>query len=254
MTTARLVLRQISYENRSFWRNPAAAFFTFIFPLFFLVIFTTTFGNDSIEQFGRRVTGATFYVPAIAAFAIISACYTNLAMTMSLARDRGSLKRIRGTPLPAVAYMSARVGHAALIAALLTVIVVIFGAIFYDVTVPSNTLPAFVLTFLLGAAAFSALALAVTTVVPNADAAPGIINFTVLPLLFVSGYFFPVPAVLETISAFFPAQPFLEAMSASFNPFEDGSGFRGTKLLVLGLWGALGLLIAVKRFSWEPRR
>jgi ABC-2 type transport system permease protein len=254
MSTARLVLRQVSYDNRSFWRNPPAAFFTFVFPLFFLVIFTTTFGNDPIEVSGRRVTGATFYVPAIAAFAIISACYTNLAMTMSLARERGSLKRIRGTPLPARAYMTARVLHSALIAALLTVIVVVFGAVFYDVTVPTNTLGAFVVTFLLGAATFSALGLAVTTLIPNADSAPGIVNFTILPLLFVSGYFFQVPPVLESISSFFPAKPFLDAMSASFDPFEQGSGLLANELAVLGIWGAIGLLVAIKRFSWEPRR
>ena len=39
MSTAGLALRQVRYENKSFWRNPAAAYFTFAFPIVFLVIF-----------------------------------------------------------------------------------------------------------------------------------------------------------------------------------------------------------------------
>lgn len=254
MSTVSALLRQISYENRTFWRNPPAAVFTFVFPLFFLVIFTTTFGNKTVEQSGRTVAGATFYVPAIAAFSIISACYTNLAMTVTLSRERGTLKRIRGTPLPAGTYLGAKLGHAALIAALLVMIVVIFGAVFYDIAIPSRTLGAFTITFLLGAAAFSALALAITTLISNADAAPGIVNFSILPLLFISGYFFSVPAIFETISSFFPAKPFLDAMSASFDPFEEGSGFLWKELALVSMWGIAGLLLAVRYFSWEPRR
>ena len=248
------VLRQIRYENRTFWRNPPAAFFTFVFPLFFLVIFTTTFGNQTIEGDGRSVSGATFYVPAIAAFSIISACYTNLAMTVSLARERGSLKRIKGTPLPGPAYLAARIAHSTLIAALLVAIVAVFGAVFYDVALPTETLLAFVTTFLIGAAAFSALALAMTSLIPTADAAPGIVNFSILPLLFVSGYFFQVPQVLESISSFFPAKPFLDAMSASFDPFQEGAGFLWRDLAVLAAWGIAASLAAFRSFSWEPRR
>ncbi|HEV3472878.1 MAG TPA: ABC transporter permease, partial [Actinomycetota bacterium] len=76
MSTAAMTLRQLRYENKSFWRNPAAAFFTFAFPLMFLVIFNLIFGNDEIgEVDGEPVTGSTFYVPAIAAFSVITACF-----------------------------------------------------------------------------------------------------------------------------------------------------------------------------------
>ena len=46
-----LVLRQVRYTNKAFWRNPASAFFTFAFPLMFLVIFTSLLGNG---RCGRR--------------------------------------------------------------------------------------------------------------------------------------------------------------------------------------------------------
>ena len=46
--TAALVLRQVRYTNKAFWRNPASAFFTFAFPLMFLVIFTSLLGDGEI--------------------------------------------------------------------------------------------------------------------------------------------------------------------------------------------------------------
>ena len=66
MSAVALTFRQFEFENKAFWRNPAAAFFTFVFPLMFLFIFNSVFGNDDLGRAGgRRVE---FYVPAIATF------------------------------------------------------------------------------------------------------------------------------------------------------------------------------------------
>src|SRR4029077_14799613 len=71
----RLAMRQVWYINKAFVRNPAALFFTMIFPLMFLVIFTVIFGNGHILVGPNRlVRVATFYVPAIATFSVINAC------------------------------------------------------------------------------------------------------------------------------------------------------------------------------------
>ena len=249
-------LRLVRYTNKAFWRNPANAFFTFAFPLMFLVIFTGLFGNDTITVAGREISVSTFYVSAIAAFSIITATYTNLAINVSFTRDAGVLKRIRGSPLPAWTFMAGRIGHAILVTILLVAIVVTFGALFYDAEVPSRTLPAFLTTVAIGAATFSALGLALTSVIPNADASPAIVNASILPLLFLSGIFIPIQdpnAWYVTVAKVFPVYHFAEAMnSAYFSPV--GSGFEGWHLLVMGLWGITGVILAVLFFSWEPRR
>src|SRR5688572_4714966 len=100
MTSVSLALRQLKYENKAFWRNPAAAFFTVVLPLVFLGIFNTIFGNEEIDIPGGTASTSTFYVPAIVALSVISACYTNIAISLTFSRDQGTLKRIRGTPLP----------------------------------------------------------------------------------------------------------------------------------------------------------
>jgi len=253
----RLALRQVVYENRSFWRNPAAAFFTIAFPLMFLVIFNLLFGDDEIDRFGQTVSGSTFYVPGIAALGVISAAYTNIAMMVAISRDRGLLKRMRGTPLPPWAFLFGKIVHATLLGVLLVVIVTAFGAVFYDVDVPTETMPAFIVTLMVGAATFCALGLAMTGLIGNADAAPAVVNGSILPLLFISDIFIPLadaPGWLKTLGAVFPVKHFSEALGTAFNPFETGAGFQWDSLAIMAAWGVAGVIVAVRYFSWEPRR
>jgi len=256
MSDLKLALRQVWYINKAFVRNPASMFFTLIFPLMFLVIFTVIFGNGHVRVGPTQtVRVATFYVPAIAAFSVINACYTNIAMSLSFSRDSGALKRIHGSPLPVWAYMAARITHAVIMAIVLVVICAAFGALLYGATLPTDTLPAFVLTLLVGAAAFSALGVAVTSVIPNADAAPAIVNGTILPLLFISDIFIPLqnPAPwLDLLGEIFPVRHFADALIGSF--FQvNGSGFHTNDLLVIGVWGVAGVVLGIRFFQWEPR-
>jgi ABC-2 type transport system permease protein len=257
MKTIALLLRQVKYENRAFWRNPAAAFFTFAFPLMFLVIFNLIFGNETITVAGGETRASTFFIPAIAAFSVITACYTNIAMNVSFARDRGLLKRIRGTPLPAWAFLGGRVIHATLIAVLLVAIVTATGYLFYGVDPPTNTAPAFILTLVVGAAAFTALGLALTGFIPNADASPAVVNGSILPLLFISDIFIRsenAPSWLNTFANLFPVKHFSIALQTSFNPFEEGVGLEIGHLAVILAWGLAGSVVALRFFTWEPRR
>ena len=255
MSDAVLTTRQLRYTNRAFWRNPASAFFTFAFPLMFLVIFTALFGGTVNTPFGT-INGATYYIPAIGAFAIITATYTNLAISVTFTRDAGTLKRIRGTPMPAASYLGARIMHAVLMAIVLIVIVTVFGVVFYHADVTVRTLPAFIVTVVVGAATFSALGLALTAVIPNADASPAIVNATILPLLFLSGIFIPLPphgAWWITLAKVFPVYHFADAMfSAFFLPV--GNGFKAGDLAIMAAWGLAGVVLAARFFSWEPRR
>ncbi|MFY9588396.1 MAG: ABC transporter permease [Actinomycetota bacterium] len=249
--------RQLRYENKMFWRNPAAAFFTFVFPLMFLVIFNLVFGGDTTDRYGldREVSVSNFYVPAIAAFAVITACYTNIAIGLAFSRDEGQLKRLRGTPLPAWVYMTARVAHAVVVAIILVVIVVGFGRVFYDVTVPAGRIGVLLISLSVGAACFASLGIAATVMIPNPDAAPAVVNATILPLLFISDIFIPLeraPHWLTTFSDVFPIKHFSHALDHAYN-YPRGTGLYADDLIVMGIWFVIGLVIAVRFFSWEPR-
>ena len=269
-------LRQVRYTNKAFWRNPASAFFTFAFPLMFLVIFTALLGSGEVQFEQVRVPGrglvplvleqATYFVSAMAAFGVISATYTNIAITVSFQRDQGILKRLRGTPLPSWSYLSARVLHSMLVAAILVVITLTFGKLAYGTDLPTGRpLLEFLATLLVGSLSFAALALALTAVIPNADASPPIVNATILPLLFLSGIFIPLadgaPAWINTVGNIFPVKHFADAMRAGYlgNVTLEGTDVRAfpfdwADLAVVAAWGVAGLALASRFFSWEPRK
>lgn len=256
MSGAQLAARQILYENRAFWRNPPAAFFTFAFPLIFLVIFNLLFGNETIRVPGGETSASTFFVPAIATFAIVNATFSNLATAVSFARDQGLLKRYRGTPLPGWSYLTGRIAHAIVVTVLLVAIVTAFGALFYGVDVPTNTLPAVLVALAVGGFAFCSLGLAMTAAVPNADAAPAVVNAVILPLLFISDVFIQTDQAPEWVNALgsvFPVKHLSEALQTAFNPFHTGAGFEWGHIGIVAAWGVAGLILAFRFFSWEPR-
>lgn len=254
MSAVSSTLSQVNFVNKAFWRNPSRAFFTFAFPLMFLVIFTALLGNSTVNIGHQTITTSTYYVSAMAAFGLITACYSNIAMTMTFQRESGILKRIHGTPLPSAAFLGARVVHALFMGVLLVVITAGFGALFYDVTVPSGlSLVRFLVMLVVGAMAFCALGLAVSGFVPNADAAPAVVNASILPLLFLSGIFVPfgnsTPDWIVWIARVFPVRHFAAGMQAGFL----GTTFHWNDVLVVAAWGVGGLLVAMRFFRWEPR-
>ena len=255
MNAAALTLSQVRYTNKAFWRNPASAFFIFAFPLMFLVIFTALLGHGTVRVSPVKVVDtSTYYVAAMASFGVISACYTNIGISMSFQRDTGVLKRTNGTPLPSSAFLGARMIHALLVGILLVVITSAFGRVLYSASIPTGlTLLRFLVMLLVGAASFCALGFAVTAVIPNADAAPAIVNASILPLLFLSGVFIPLgsnaPAWIVWIARIFPVWHFAKGMQAGFL----GTAFSWTDVVVVAAWGLAGLLASVRFFSWEPR-
>jgi ABC-2 type transport system permease protein len=254
MKTVNLMFSQIRYVNKAFWRNPSSAFFTFAFPLMFLVIFTALLGHSTVHLGTHTVKTSTYYVAAMASFAVITACYNNIAVGITFQRDAGVLKRTNGTPLPSTSFLGARILHALLIAVLLVAVTAVFGHALYSADIPTGlTLVRFLVMLGVGAAAFCALGLAITALIPNADAAAAIVNASILPILFLSGIFIAfdnkTPSWILWVARIFPVRHFATGMQAGFL----GTAFHWTDVLVVAAWGAAALVLAIRFFSWEPR-
>jgi len=255
VTGPRLIWHQFRYDQKVFWRNPASVFFTVMLPLIFLFIFATIFGNDDIEERGVKTT--TYYVPAIIALAVISATTQSLAINLTQDRERGLLKRVRGTPLPTTAFVAGRVGNSLVVSLLMVVLVAVIGRLVYDVTIPTDTLPAVAVTLAVGAAAFCCIGFALTAIIPSEDAAPAISNATVLPLYFISGIFIPdseIPEGVLHVADVFPIRHFFEAFFTAWDPNTTGAGFELGSLAIVAAWGVAALLVALRFFRWEPRQ
>ena len=254
MSSVALALHQFRYDQRIFWRNPAAVFFTVIFPLIFLFLFAGLFGNDEIDALG--VDLATYYVPGIITLAVVSATLVSLTMNLTIAREAGRLKRFRGTPLPAWAFIAGRVGNSIVVSLLMVVVVTGIGAAFFGVEVPTATAPALLVAVLVGAFAFCSLGFALSAAIPSEEAAPAITNATVLPLYFISGVFIPeseIPDGVLAVADLFPIRHLFEAFFAAFDPATAGAGFEWGQLAIVAAWGLAGLLAAVRWFRWTPR-
>jgi ABC-2 type transport system permease protein len=254
MSDAALVLRQVRFEQRTFWRNPASAFFAFAFPVMFLLIFGSLNRGARIESMGNIPYNA-YYVPALITFGVIGACMTNISMSVTIRRDSGVLKRLRGTPLPAWVFMAGLIGSSAVVSAILAGLLTVAGMLIYGIAAPRH--PAMLLLLLVaGGMSFCALGLALSSLIPNAEAAPAITNAVVLPLLFISGTFYPLDpsSVLSHIADWFPMRHFALALLAAFDPQGNQPGLPAAHLWVLLVWGLVGVTIAVRRFQWEPRR
>jgi ABC-2 type transport system permease protein len=255
MTAAALVSHQFRFDQKVFWRNPAAVFFTVLLPVLFLVIFNLIFGNETIEELGGIKT-STYYIPAIITLAIVSATAQSLAISLTVSRETGTLKRVRGTPLPNWVFFASRIGNALVVSVLMLVFLTALGKVAYGVEVPWERAPAVLVTLAVGAAAFCALGIALTALIPSEDAAAPVTNVCLLPLYFLSGVFIPESEIPDGVLSFadaFPIRHFFEAFFTAYSPTTVGSGFEWGDLAVVAAWGVAGLLIAIKTFRWAPR-
>jgi ABC-2 type transport system permease protein len=254
MNGAALVLHQFRFEQKVFWRSPPAVFFTVMFPVIFLILFSSLFGDGTIDELGIKTS--TYYVPGIVTLAVVSATLVNVAMRVVEMRESGRLKRLRGTPLPTWAYIGGRIGNAFVVSVVMVVLVTAIGHFLYGVPVPTETIPALLVTLLVGTFSFCSLGLALSCAIPSEEAAPPITNFTVLPLYFLSGVFVPeseIPTGVLHVAAIFPIRHFFQAFLTAYDPNTVGAGFEWGHLAIVALWGVIGIAITLRFFRWAPR-
>lgn len=239
---------------RTLLRTPRAAFFTFVFPAVLLVFIDGT-ASGTVTGAGGRVEAAQYFTPSLAVFGLAFGCYTSLVFTIPRARERGILKRVRGTPVPPSVYLASLIAVGLLSGIASVLVMVVLGVAEFGVHLYPRLLPAAFVTLLVGGLCLCALGLAVSSFVSNAETAPVVANITLLPLAFISGVFASVhgaPEWLSTLASVFPLRHLVDALSATFSPHTTGSGFRPGDLAVLIVWTLAGARIAVRRFRWEP--
>jgi len=134
-------------------------------------------------------------------------------------------------------------------------VTLLIGYIAYDTQVRGSTLPALIATLALGSATFTTLGVALVRYIPNADAAPAVVNAAILPLTFISGiwFHFDLSPALVDIAKVFPIRALADGLQHAYNPFTTGSGFDGSDLLTLAIWLVVGVAGMI-RFLRAPSR
>ena len=245
----RLFLHQLRAEQLQFWRSREAAIFIFVFPPLLFLLLGSVYDGTISGHPAREVllAGMLGYGAANTAFA-------GLGVILVVRRETGLLKRVRSTPLPAATYLAATLTSILLVFALQAALLFTLGRVLYGTRLPGQ-IGSLALVLLFGAAAFAALGLAAAALIRSAEGSSAVLNTVLLPMAFLSGSFGPrrrYPEVLRAIGDVLPLRYFLDLVNGVY---LDGRGpwHYGTAAVVLAAWGVVGLLIAVRRFSWEPR-
>jgi ABC-2 type transport system permease protein len=239
--------RQFRLERRMFWRNPTAAFFGVLLPLVLLALFGAVFSGTQADL--------DVVVPGIAGLSVASACFAALAYNLTWLRERGILKRVRGTPLSSSAYLAGIAANAVANTLLQVAVVIVAGRLLFGVSWPDDW-PSLMVFLILGVVCFASLGVALSHVIPNSDSAPAYVNAIFLPMMFVAGVFYDeetAPAFLKGIAEATPLKHLIDGLSGAMVRGE-GLADHGVALLVLGAWAAVGIVLAVRGFSWEARR
>jgi ABC-2 type transport system permease protein len=237
-----LAWEQFRLERKLFWRNPSAAFFNFVLPLLLLLLVASVFASEEDEL--------DVLIPGIAGMSVMATTFNALAFNLTFLREQGILKRVRGTPIPAVSYLGGLIASAVVNAAVQVALVVAIGHLAFGVDWPRDPLALAGFTAL-GVTAFGALGIALSHAIPNFDSAPAYVNAVFLPVIFVSGVFYSadsLPRVLEALAQALPLKHLVDGFSQAI---VGGSVDElGAAAIVAG-WAAAGLQLAVRYFRWE---
>jgi ABC-2 type transport system permease protein len=246
----RLLLHELRAQQLLFWRNREAAFFSFLFPIILLVLLGSVYGNEDIEG----VRGSTYLLAGLIGYGVAATAFASLAITLVVRREAGLLKRVRGTPLSPLTYLAAVIGSMVTVIALQAAAQVLIGRFVLDAAWPASP-GSFVVVLMMGAAAFAALGLAVTTFVRTGEGSSPVVNAIYLPMAFISGAFFSpreLPRFLEVVSEALPLTYLLRLIRSTFIEGELLTSSPGAIAAVL-VWGFVGLVVASRMFRWEPR-
>ncbi len=247
MSAASLAWAQFRLERKLFWRNPSAAFFNFGLPLLILLLVASVFANEPDEL--------DVLIPGIAGMSVMATTFNAMAFNVTFRRDQGLLKRAISTPMPLSAYFAGFLGNAVANAALQLVIVILAGHFLLGVTWPQDWASMFVFAGA-GVVCFTFLGVALAHAIPNPESAPAYVNAVFLPQILIAGVFYDAaeaPQIIRDIAQVLPLTHLVEGLSGAM---IDGEGIaaNAVSLLILGLWGLVGAVLAVRGFTWEARR
>lgn len=251
-----LLAHEARYDTLASMRNPRARFFTFMFPILLLVIFSSVLGHGRTTVVdGTHVSLSRYYVGGIIAMSIITAAYAGLVITISTAREAGVLKRRRATPVPPAILIGGQALSTLVTAAIASVLLLVVARVGYGIGFSVGALAAIGCTAIVGTLAFACLGYAVAGVIESPDAAQPIVQATMFPLYFISGVWIPTASLspaLRHIAEIFPVEHLAAALHLATMRASFTSALAPGDLLVLAVWAIATAVLAARRFSWLP--
>jgi ABC-2 type transport system permease protein len=256
-----LALQQGGLEIKQFVRSREAVVFTLLFPVMLLVIFGAIFSGT----IAPNVKFTQYFAAGMIASGLMSVGFQNVAIQIPIERDRGVLKRLRGTPMPKWVYFAGKILMVGAVGLFATVLLIAVATLFYDVPLPDTTRKWLTLIWVsvVGITAFTLCGIAFSSVPGSGRNAAAVVTPVALVLQFISGVFFvftELPTWMQHIAAVFPLKWLCQGMRSVFLPDTfaaqepTGSWELGRVALVLGAWCVVGLVLCMLTFRWTTKR
>jgi ABC-2 type transport system permease protein len=245
----RLYAHQLKWEQLTFWRSRESAVFVFLFPLLLFALLTAVYTG---HIYGHPASWAL--LAGMLGYGAANTAFAGLALIVVARRELGILKRIRATPLPPPTYLIAVLTSILIVFALQAASLFVLGRLLKSTPWPHHLL-SLVLALTLGAGAFAGLGLALTGFIRSLEGSSAVVNVLVLPMAFLSGSFGPThhyPKALRVLGDVLPLKYLLDAVNGIYLHGQE-LWDKPTAVAVLAGWGLFGIVVAIRRFRWEPR-
>ena len=245
----RLFWHEVKTEQKLYWRSRELAFFTFALPIVIFFLLGSVYGHDTID--GAK--GSHYLLAGMLGYGVTATAFAGLSIVIVVRREGGILKRLRGTPLPAWAYIGAVLTSTIFVFALEAIALILLGRAVFDVPLPTHVL-SLVLALLLSALTFTGLGLALTSVVRSAEGSSAVVNAVYLPMVFISGSFFSPHSFPEFLRAIAAVLPLTYVIKLVRDITLHGAQIwdRPEYVGMILAWGIVGAIVAARRFRWEP--
>ncbi|SFB62146.1 ABC-2 type transport system permease protein [Amycolatopsis marina] len=260
--TVRIGLARGGVELRQFFRQKEHVVFTFSLPAILMVLLGSIFD----ETYAGTGVGASQVLAAgMIGAGIVSTSFVSMGVGVAMDREDGTLKRLRGTPMPAAAYFVGKVVLVAVSSLAQMILMVTVAMLLFDLSLPTalNDWLTLAWVFALGCISCALLGTAASAMARSVNGASAGMNIVQVTLQFISGVFVTpitsLPIVMVTVSSFFPVKWICQGFRSVFLPdsmtaYEmAGEWELGMVALVLGVWCVLGLLLCQATFRWTNR-
>lgn len=263
-----LGLSRTRIELKEFFRERDAVVFILAFPVLLLLIFSSVFGSgqDFIElPGGVGISAAQYYLTGMVASGVMQSSFQSMAISIAVERDAGTLKLLRGTPMPPIAYFVGKIGQVVVVTVVQLAILLTVSRVFFGVHLPADAAHWARLAWLvaLGAAAGTAVGIAFSSVPRTGRSAPTVVTPIVVILQFISGVFFNysnIPSWMQAVASVFPLKWMAQGMRSVFLPdamvhAEPGDSWHLVAgAVVMAAWLVAGLVLSVRTFRWVVER
>jgi ABC-2 type transport system permease protein len=257
-----LYIDRSRFEIRTTLRDKRTVMFSMLLPIFLMVIFGSLLGHQYIGR--THVLVSQYIVAGLLASGLLYSAFQQLAIAVPEERANGTLKRLRGSPMPPSAYFVGKLAVSSFVYVFQVIFLLGLGHLFYKIAMPATASQWLTLVWVsaLGLLTSSLLGVAFSSLAKDGRSASALAAPLVLFFQFTSGVYFvftQLPTWMQGVAAVFPLKWLAQAMRSVFLPaafahHEAAGSFELPKTaIILALWSMVGVVLCARTFKWLPK-